>query len=58
MAYPMPFLIGEQRKYLTVLVTIKTEMDKETGAPLDELSHESLMWMKSLGVNHKTLQTS
>ncbi|XP_058985515.1 very long-chain-fatty-acid--CoA ligase bubblegum [Musca domestica] len=49
------FLVGEQRKYLTVLVTIKTEMDKDTGAPLDELTHESLMWMKSLGVNHKTL---
>ena len=30
-------------------------MDKDTGAPLDELSHESLMWMKSLGVEHKTL---
>lgn len=30
-------------------------MDKETGAPLDELSHESLTWMKSLDVSHKTL---
>lgn len=30
-------------------------MDKDTGAPLDELSHESLNWMKSLDVNHKTL---
>lgn len=30
-------------------------MDKDTGAPLDELSHESLAWMKTLGVNHKTL---
>lgn len=49
------FLIGEQRKYLTVLITIKTEMDKDTGAPLDELTHESLTWMKSLGVPHKTL---
>ncbi|XP_065357517.1 very long-chain-fatty-acid--CoA ligase bubblegum [Calliphora vicina] len=49
------FLIGEQRKFLSVLIAIKTEMDKDTGAPLDELSHESLAWMKSLGVNHKTL---
>ncbi|KAI8121071.1 Very long-chain-fatty-acid--CoA ligase bubblegum [Lucilia cuprina] len=49
------FLIGEQRKYLTVLISLKTEMDKDTGAPLDELSHESLVLMKSLGVNHKTL---
>lgn len=30
-------------------------MDKDTGAPLDELTHESLAWMKSLGVEHKTL---
>lgn len=70
------FLVGEQRKYLTVLLTIKvsgcyfylnsayqlnltfvfqTEMDRETGAPLDDLTHESLTWVKSLGVEHKTL---
>ncbi|KAH8287804.1 hypothetical protein KR018_000344 [Drosophila ironensis] len=49
------FLVGEQRKYLTVLVTIKTELDKDTGAPLDELSYESSMWMKTLGVEHKTV---
>ncbi|XP_017068129.1 very long-chain-fatty-acid--CoA ligase bubblegum isoform X1 [Drosophila eugracilis] len=49
------FLVGEQRKYLTVLITIKTELDKDTGEPLDELSHESSVWVKSLGVEHKTL---
>ncbi|BFF94140.1 very long-chain-fatty-acid--CoA ligase bubblegum [Drosophila madeirensis] len=49
------FLVGEQRKYLTVLVTIKTELDKDSGEPLDELSHESSVWMKSLGVEHKTV---
>ncbi|SPP82501.1 very long-chain-fatty-acid--CoA ligase bubblegum [Drosophila guanche] len=49
------FLVGEQRKYLTVLLTIKTELDKESGEPLDELSHESSVWMKSLGVEHKTV---
>lgn len=30
-------------------------MDRETGAPLDDLTHESSEWMKSLGVEHKTL---
>lgn len=49
------FLVGEQRKYLTILVSLKTEMDKNTGGPLDELSHESLQWMASLGVEHKNL---
>lgn len=71
------FLVGEQRKYLTVLVSIKvsldiiefisnhiakvkvsklqTEVERESGAPMDELTHESIMWMKSLGVEYKTL---
>lgn len=30
-------------------------MDRDTGAPLDELTHESSVWMKSLGVEYKTL---
>lgn len=30
-------------------------MDKETGAPLDELNHESLIWIKSLDLEYKTV---
>lgn len=48
------FLIGDKRKFLSILVSIKTEMDSN-GAPLDALSAESLAWMKSLGVEYTTL---
>jgi len=34
---------------------LQTELDKESGEPLDELSHESSVWVKSLGVEHKTV---
>lgn len=30
-------------------------MDPETGAPLDELHHETLAFVKTLGLNYKTL---
>lgn len=43
------FLIGDKRKYLTMLITLKTDMDKE-GAPLDTLASESLKMMESLNL--------
>lgn len=49
------FLVGDQRKYLTMLITLKTEMDGETGAPKDELVTETKTWMKGLGVSYKTI---
>lgn len=49
------FLIGEQRKFLTMLITLKTEMDADSGAPLDELHHETKAWIKSLGLNYTKL---
>lgn len=45
------FLVGDNRKYLTMLITLKTEMDSE-GAPLDNLSKESLKFIHSLGLNY------
>ncbi|CAD7086321.1 unnamed protein product [Hermetia illucens] len=50
------FLIGDKKKFLTMFVTLKTEMDAETGAPTDNLSKESISWMESLGVSHKTVK--
>lgn len=45
------FLVGDKRKYLTMLITLKTEMDKD-GAPLDDLASESLKLMESLGLHY------
>lgn len=49
------FLVGDKKKFLTLLVTLKTEMDSE-GAPKDELSKETLKWFETLNVKHKTLK--
>lgn len=43
------FLIGDKRKYLTVLLTLKTEIDSETGIPLDKLTLPVQNWLKQLG---------
>ncbi|KAG5675222.1 hypothetical protein PVAND_005146 [Polypedilum vanderplanki] len=48
------FLVGDNRKFLTILISLKTEVDKE-GAPLDELAPESLKLMKSLNLNYTKL---
>uniref|UniRef100_A0A6M2DNU1 long-chain-fatty-acid--CoA ligase n=1 Tax=Xenopsylla cheopis TaxID=163159 RepID=A0A6M2DNU1_XENCH len=42
-------LIGDKKKFLTLLVTLKTEMDKDSGAPLDKLDYSVKSWLKSLG---------
>ncbi|XP_012276951.1 very long-chain-fatty-acid--CoA ligase bubblegum [Orussus abietinus] len=48
-------LIGDMKKYLTVLVTLKTEMDSETGAPLDTLASETKEWARSIGSKSETV---
>jgi hypothetical protein len=35
-------VIGDRRKYLAMVVTLKTEMDIETGASTDKLAPDSL----------------
>ncbi|GAB0089193.1 Very long-chain-fatty-acid--CoA ligase bubblegum [Sergentomyia squamirostris] len=49
------FLVGDQKKYLTMLVALKTEMDVDSGAPMDELHHETLAWLKILGLDYTKL---
>ncbi|XP_001988379.2 long-chain-fatty-acid--CoA ligase heimdall [Drosophila grimshawi] len=46
-------LIGDHRKYLTVLLTLKTKCDPQTGLPLDELRAETIEWLQQLGL-HQT----
>lgn len=48
-------LIGDKRKFLTMLLTIKTEVDSE-GAPKNELAPETLKWLESMGLKYTTLK--
>lgn len=41
-------LIGDKRKFLTLLVTLKTEIDPETAKPTDKLSSDVTDWLKKL----------
>ena len=42
-------LVGDQRKFLSVLLTLKTEVDPVTLEPLPTLSPLSLEWCESIG---------
>ncbi|XP_018348115.1 PREDICTED: long-chain-fatty-acid--CoA ligase ACSBG2-like [Trachymyrmex septentrionalis] len=48
-------VIGDKRKYLTILVTLKSNMNEETGAPLDTLTSDVLKWAQSIGSSAKTV---
>jgi long-chain-fatty-acid--CoA ligase ACSBG len=48
------FLVGDNRKFLTILIALKTEMDKD-GAPTDDLAIESLKLMENLGLKYTKL---
>lgn len=48
-------LIGDKRKFLSVLITIKTEMDADTGAPKDTLAPATLDWCRALGTSPRYL---
>lgn len=48
--------IGDKKKYLAMLLTIKTTMDMETYTPLDTLSDISIQWCRSVGSDAKTVQ--
>ncbi len=48
-------LVGDKRKYLTILVTLKTIIDLNTGAPKDDFAEETKMWLQSLNLDYKKL---
>lgn len=49
------FLVGDKKKFLTILISLKTQMAPDTGEPLDDLSMETLKWLDSLEVKHTKL---
>lgn len=48
------FLVGDKRKFLTMLVTLKTEMNGE-GAPLDELASQTKKWLEGMELKYTKL---
>lgn len=49
------FLVGDKKKYLTMLISLKTQMQSDTGAPLDDLAHETILWLDGLNLKHRKL---
>jgi len=49
------FLVGDKKKFLTVLISLKTQMNPSDGAPLDDLAMETLKWLDSLDLKYRKL---
>lgn len=48
-------LVGDKKKFLTMLLTLKTEVDAE-GAPLNTLAPETLKWLEGMDLKYTTVQ--
>ena len=48
-------VIGDKRKFLTFLISLKTEVNLETGAPTDKLTGDALDTSKEIGSSATTL---
>ena len=48
-------VVGDKRKYLAMLISLKTEINLETGAPIDKLAADSLFVGQSIGSTAKTV---
>ncbi|XP_021368675.1 long-chain-fatty-acid--CoA ligase ACSBG2-like isoform X2 [Mizuhopecten yessoensis] len=42
-------LIGDKRKFLSMLITLKVLVDPDTGEPTDDLTREAKSWCQSVG---------
>jgi long-chain-fatty-acid--CoA ligase ACSBG len=47
-------VVGDQRKFLTMLVSLKTDVDHEHGMPTDQLAADSLFVSEQIGSSAKT----
>ncbi|XP_050542997.1 long-chain-fatty-acid--CoA ligase ACSBG2-like isoform X2 [Daktulosphaira vitifoliae] len=45
-------LIGDKRKFLSILLSLKCEINPETTEPLDDLTPEVITWLKSLSCQY------
>lgn len=48
-------LIGDKKKFITVFLTFKTIVDKETDLPTNQLTVGAIDWMKSIGSSALTV---
>jgi long-chain-fatty-acid--CoA ligase ACSBG len=48
------FLVGDRRKFLTILLTLKTESN-EDGSPNDNLAPDTIKWLESHGLFFENL---
>ena len=44
-------LIGDKKKYLIVLICLKSKVDPDTQEPLDDLTSDCIEWLQSIGSN-------
>lgn len=49
-------LIGDKRKFLSILLTLKTEMNLDTGEPLEELAPVTKEWCRRHGCKADTVK--
>ncbi|XP_039950932.1 long-chain-fatty-acid--CoA ligase heimdall-like [Bactrocera tryoni] len=48
-------VVGDKRKFLVVLLTLKTDIDNATGLPHDTLHLDTVSWLKSLDIHYTRL---
>ena len=44
-------LVGDRRKYISILLTLKVEINKENDIPTDDLTSYARQWCESIGSN-------
>jgi long-chain-fatty-acid--CoA ligase ACSBG len=48
-------LVGDRKKFLAILLTLKTEIDSDTGEPLDKMTRSTIDWCKANGSDAQTV---
>ena len=58
MALSNCMVVGEKRKYLAMLVSLKCVMDTETGAPTDDLDKDAIFEGDRIGSKATTMSAA